>query len=123
MPDLIDRRDQPRQNMTPYEARLARLEDKLDKSHDNLNAKMDKISEAISSMARIEERQVAATGRIDRLEFRADEQEKDLDTLKLEHITNKNSIRAGERITWAFVTAFVSGIAVWVTQLMRGMPQ
>jgi len=74
--------------------RLDRIEKKLDDS-------------ALIS-ARIEERLIASTQRVDRLEFRADEQESDLDTLRSTVMQNSGVVRTGERFFWMLCTGAVS---------------
>lgn len=74
--------------------RLDRIEKKLDES-------------AIIA-ARIEERLIASTQRIDRLEYRADEQEADIDGLREIATNNSNFVRIGERVAWLIGTGIVS---------------
>ena len=47
-----------------------------------IEAKLDKLTEAMSMIARVDEKLVAGAARIDRLEYRLDEQESEIDTLK-----------------------------------------
>ena len=78
------------------ETRLDRIEKKLD-------------NVAIMG-ARIEERLESSTNRIDRLEFRADEQEDDLEALKESVRLQGNFIKNTERFGWILLTAIISFI-------------
>ena len=72
-----------------------------------IEAKLDKLTEAMSMIARVDEKLVAGAARIDRLEFRLDEQETDLD--KIKNIVNYNaqSVKIAERFVWILVSAVV----------------
>lgn len=98
---------------------MARLEDKIDQTHNTLNQKMDGIVETINTFARVEERQLAASARLDKLEIKLDETEKALDIVRLQQITSAQSIKVGERISWAFITAITTGIGIWVVELLK----
>jgi len=72
-----------------------------------IEAKLDKLTEAMSMIARVDEKLVAGSARIDRLEFRLDEQETDLD--KIKNIVNYNaqSVKIAERFVWILVSGGV----------------
>lgn len=72
-----------------------------------IEVKLDKLTEAMSMIARVDEKLVAGSARIDRLEFRLDEQETDLD--KIKNIVNYNaqSVKIAERFVWILVSAVV----------------
>ena len=78
------------------EARLQRIENKL-----------DKLSEAFTILARVEEKIMSSNTRIDRLEFRADEQERDMDKMKGIVGYNQNTVRVVERFAWILVSSLV----------------
>lgn len=78
------------------EARLQRIENKL-----------DKLSEAFTILARVEEKIMSSNTRIDRLEFRADEAERSLDKIKSIVGYNQNAVRIVERFAWILVSALV----------------
>jgi uncharacterized coiled-coil protein SlyX len=82
--------------MTIEEARLVRIENKL-----------DKVGEALSNLARVEEKVSATNNRIDRLEFRADEQENDIDRIKGIVGYNNQTVKNFERFVWLVVSAFI----------------
>lgn len=78
------------------EARLQRIENKL-----------DKLSEAFTILARVEEKIMSSNVRIDRLEFRADEAERDMDKIKAVVGYNQNTVRIVERFAWLLVSSLV----------------
>ena len=83
-------------NEQSQEARLQRIENKL-----------DKLSEAFTILARVEEKIMSSNVRIDRLEFRADEAERDMDKLKSIVGYNQNTVRIVERFAWLLVSSLV----------------
>ena len=85
--------------MDDQSARLNRIE-----------VKLDKLTEAMSMIARVDEKLVAGAARIDRLEYRLDEQEADLDKLKTNVSQNTQSVKTAERFVWILVSALVGVI-------------
>ena len=83
-------------NEQSQEARLQRIENKL-----------DKLSEAFTILARVEEKIMSSNVRIDRLEFRADEAERSLDKIKSIVGYNQNAVRVVERFAWLLVSSLV----------------
>ena len=83
-------------NEQSQEARLQRIENKL-----------DKVSEAFTILARVEEKIMSSNVRIDRLEYRADEAERDMDKLKGIVGYNQNTVRVVERFAWLLVSSLV----------------
>ena len=86
-------------NEQSQEARLQRIENKL-----------DKLSEAFTILARVEEKIMSSNGRIDRLEFRADESERDMDKMKAVIGYNQNTVRIVERFAWILVSSLVGTV-------------
>jgi len=86
-------------NEQSQEARLQRIENKL-----------DKLSEAFTILARVEEKIMSSNARIDRLEFRADEAERSLDKLKSIVGYNQNAVRIVERFAWILVSSLVGTV-------------
>ena len=72
-----------------------------------IETKLDKLTEAMSMIARVDEKLVAGSARIDRLEYRLDEQESDIDGLKsiVGYITQ--SVKTAERFVWILVSALI----------------
>lgn len=79
-----------------YSVRLNRIETKL-----------DKLTEALTMIARVDEKITASALRVDRLEFRLDEQEADLDKVKSIVGYNSQSVKIAERFVWILVSAVV----------------
>ena len=78
---------------------------------DRIEQKLDKLAEAVSAIARVEEKIYASTKRIDRLEFRLDEQEDDLDKVKTIVTQNAQGVKNSERFLWAVISAVIATIA------------
>lgn len=85
------------------ESRLARIEGKL-----------DKLTEAVTSIARVEEKIYASTKRIDRLEQRMDGLEEELDITKGAVVVNGGAVKFAERMFWIAVSALVSVFVYFV---------
>jgi cob(I)alamin adenosyltransferase len=86
-------------NEQSQEARLQRIENKL-----------DKLSEALTILARVEEKIMSSNARIDRLEFRADESERDMDKMKGIVGYNQQTVRVVERFAWLLVSSLVGTV-------------
>jgi len=87
-------------DQTDYSVRLNRIETKL-----------DKLTEALTMIARVDEKLTAGSLRIDRLEYRLDEQETDLDKIKEIVGYNSQTARTAERFVWLLVSALVGIVA------------
>lgn len=81
------------------EHRLSRIEQKL-----------DKLTEAVSQIARVEEQLLSLFKRMDRHEKRLDDQEEDLQQLNNTVLTNTQSVKAGERLVWLVLATVASGL-------------
>lgn len=79
-----------------------------DQRLDRIEVKLDKLTEAVTNIARVEEKIYASTKRIDRLEYRLDVNESELDNLKDIVAQNSFTVKASERIFWVIFSAFVS---------------
>jgi uncharacterized coiled-coil protein SlyX len=75
---------------------------------DRIEVKLDKLTEAVTNIARVEEKIYASTKRIDRLEYRLDVNEGELDGLKNIVAQNSFTVKASERIFWIIFSAVVS---------------
>ena len=83
-----------------------------------IEAKLDKLTEAMAQIARVDEKIVASQARTDRLEYRLDEQESDIDSLKSVVGYNAQSVKIAERFIWILLTTLVgllssSQIQLW----------
>jgi cob(I)alamin adenosyltransferase len=87
--------------MDDYAVRLNRIETKL-----------DKLTEAMTMIARVDEKLTAGSARIDRLEYRLDEYEGDLDGVKAIVGYNTQSAKVAERFVWIMISAIV-GLATY----------
>lgn len=76
-----------------------------------IETKLDKLTEAMAMIARVDEKLVAGSARIDRLEYRLDEQESDLDNVKSIVGYNSQSAKVAERFVWLMVSAIVGVVA------------
>lgn len=72
-----------------------------------IEAKLDKLTEAMTLIARVDEKLTAGAARIDRLEYRLDEQEGDLDNVKAIVGYNSQSVKIAERFVWILVSAVI----------------
>ena len=79
------------------DSRLERIEEKL-----------DKLSDTVSDLARIEERMLSVFKRLDRHEKRLDDQEDDLKNLSNSVLLNSKTSSSIERLFWVIITATAS---------------
>ena len=79
------------------ESRLHRIENKL-----------DKLAEAVVSLARMEERMVTLFNRMERYEGRQEGLEARIDEVETANIKNGATLRFAERVFWIVATAAVS---------------
>jgi len=81
---------------------------------ERLETKIDRMSEALQMLARVEEKIHSANGRIDRLEYRADEQENDVDKLKATVGYNQQNVKLMERFVWVMISSLVGLVAYYI---------
>jgi hypothetical protein len=79
------------------ESRLHRIENKL-----------DKLAEAVVSLARMEERMVTLFNRMERYEGRQEGLEARIDEVETNNIKNGATLRFAERVFWIVATAAIS---------------
>jgi hypothetical protein len=77
--------------------RLSRIEDKL-----------DKLAEAVVSLARMEERMVTIFNRLGKYEDRQEGLEKRIDEVEENNIKHGATLRFAERVFWVVITAAIS---------------
>jgi cob(I)alamin adenosyltransferase len=87
--------------MDDQAVRLNRIENKL-----------DKLTEAMTMIARVDEKLTAVNARTDRLEFRLDEYESDLDNVKAIVGYNAQSVKIAERFVWILISSII-GLATY----------
>jgi len=95
--------------MVPVDDQAVRL--------NRIEAKLDKLTEAMAQIARVDEKIVASQARTDRLEYRLDEQESDIDSLKSVVGYNAQSVKIAERFVWILLTTLVGLVSSSQIQL------
>tara|TARA_R110000744_G_scaffold121840_1_gene226681 strand:- start:4671 stop:4943 length:273 start_codon:yes stop_codon:yes gene_type:complete len=86
----------------PDDARLARIE-----------AKLDQMSEAIVALARVEERMITLFNRLDAIDKDRESQGKRLVAVEEKTGNNGQSLRFAERVFWIVVAAGVTYAFKW----------
>ena len=86
------------------DARLSRMEQKL-----------DKLSEAIISMARMEERLVSVFKRLDRVDEGFNKSDQRMDELEQTSIKRGKTIALAERLFWIILTGAVGLVFVYLS--------
>lgn len=82
----------------------------------HINGELQSIRKTLETLARVEERQIAATKRMDRFEFRLDEYERLTEEDRLNAVGNTHSIRLYERVLWAVFAAALSVASVYLSK-------
>lgn len=77
-----------------------------------IEVKLDKLTEAMTMIARVDEKLTAGSARIDRLEYRLDEYEGDLDGIKSIVGYNAQSVKIAERFVWILISSLI-GLATY----------
>lgn len=77
---------------------------------DRLEQKIDKLTDAVTKIVRVEEQLISNNKRVDRLEMRMDKTEDDMDAIADIVRTNQGVGKFAERLFWIIVTAAVSAI-------------
>ena len=79
-----------------------------------IEGKLDKLAEAMTMIARVDEKIVASQARTDRLEYRLDEQESDIDKLKSIVGYNAQSVRVAERFVWILISSMIGLVTYYL---------
>lgn len=75
---------------------------------ERVEMKIDRLSEALVSMARVEERVTTVLKQTDRFIDRLDRMEQRVEDVELQSSLNKKSVGNTERLGWILVTAVIS---------------
>jgi len=79
-----------------------------DQRLNRIETKLDKLAEAVVSLARMEERMVTLFNRMGKYEERQDSLEARVDDVETDIIKSGTTLRFAERVFWVVVTAAVS---------------
>jgi len=83
--------------------------------YDRLEKKIDKLTDAVTAIARVEEKILASNMRLDRAEYRLDKQEEDLDIISKLARSNSGSVAFADKLFWLVIGATVS-LGVWLAK-------
>jgi len=83
--------------------------------YDRLEKKIDKLTDAVTAIARVEEKILASNMRLDRAEYRLDKQEEDLDGIGEIARNNSGVVKFADKAFWLVAGAAVS-IGVWLVR-------
>lgn len=84
-----------------------------DQRFDRLEQKIDKLTDAVTKIVRVEEQLISNNKRVDRLEVRVDKNENDIDNVAKIVRDNSGITKFGEKLFWIVATAAVSS-AFWL---------
>jgi len=82
---------------------------------DRLETKIDKLTEAVTAVVRVEEKLLANDKRVDRLEYRADIIEANVDEIDKLARDNSGVAKFADKMFWIIVGGIVS-FSVWVVR-------
>jgi len=86
-----------------------------EKRFDRLETKIDNLTEAVTAVVRVEEQLLASNKRVDRLEYRTDLLEGELDEVADLAKANSGVARFADKFFWLVIGGLVS-FAVWLTK-------
>lgn len=84
-----------------------------DKRFDRLEEKIDKLTDVVTSLARMEERLIAHNDRVDRLTVRVDDHDDNIKELYDITRSNQGAVRFADKLFWLVIGGIVS-FAVWL---------
>lgn len=84
-----------------------------DARFDRLEQKIDKLTDAVTAIARVEEKILASNLRLDRAEYRLDMQESELDELTKTVRDNAGAVKFADKFFWLAIGGLVS-LSVWL---------
>lgn len=83
---------------------------------DRIEEKLDKLTDAITQIVRVEEKLVANDKRVDRLEYRADMLETDLDDVAQIARKNQGVVGFADKFFWLLIGGLIS-FGVWLARV------
>ena len=86
-----------------------------EKRFDRLETKIDNLTEAVTAVVRVEEQLLASNKRVDRLEYRTDMLEGELDEVADLAKANSGVAKFADKFFWLVIGGLVS-FAVWLTK-------
>jgi predicted RNase H-like nuclease (RuvC/YqgF family) len=84
-----------------------------DSRFDRLEKKIDKLTDAVTKIVRVEEKLVAHDQRVDRLEKRVDKHDEAITALAEIARENKGVAKFADKLFWIFIGGFV-GLFFWM---------
>lgn len=87
-----------------------------DARFDRLEQKIDKLTDAVTAIARVEEKILASNMRLDRAELRLDINESELDELAKVVRDNSGIVKFADKMFWLIVGS-VTGFIIWLTKV------
>lgn len=82
---------------------------------DRLEIKIDKLTEVVTAVVRVEEQLLANNKRVDRLEYRADVLEGELDEVAKVAGSNSGVAKFADKLFWLIIGGLVS-LSVWMAK-------
>jgi len=82
---------------------------------DRLEQKIDKLTDAVTKIVRVEEQLISNNKRVDRLELRQDKTEDDVNALANKIRSSEGVSKFAERLFWIITTAGV-GFMFWLAR-------
>jgi len=81
---------------------------------DRIESKIDKLTDAVTSIARVEEKILASNDRLDRAETRLDKNEKDIEDVAILARSNNGVVKFADKLFWLVVGIGGSLVAYFI---------
>jgi|TARA_B110000908_G_C10159404_1_gene405266 hypothetical protein len=86
------------------------IDEESSRRFDRIETKIDKLTDILASVARVEEKMIGADARLKRHEFRLDENERKVDDLAESVATNSQVVKVGQGIVASMWAAFIGAV-------------
>ena len=86
------------------------IDEESSRRFDRIETKIDKLTDILASVARVEEKMIGADARLKRHEFRLDENERKVDDLTESVATNSQVVKVGQGIVASVWAAFIGAV-------------